>query len=92
MNLHCRRSYELFEEAFEIYRKFGLKQQAIKVGVGARAGSCARGLRVPALWMVRTAGSECAVLLRGLAINVRGLASLFPPVSLGRWCWTTWRT
>ena len=25
----CR--YELFEEAFEIYKKFGLKQQAIKV-------------------------------------------------------------
>lgn len=24
-------SYELFEEAFEIYKKFGLKQQAIKV-------------------------------------------------------------
>lgn len=27
-------SYELFEEAFEIYRKFGLKQQAIKVRLG----------------------------------------------------------
>ena len=26
----CRR-YELFEEAFEIYKKFGLKQQAIRV-------------------------------------------------------------
>jgi clathrin heavy chain len=26
---HC--SYELFEEAFEIYKKFGLKQQAIRV-------------------------------------------------------------
>lgn len=29
-HLICFR-YELFEEAFEIYKKFGLKQQAIKV-------------------------------------------------------------